>query len=134
MVVLSDGVLFTVRGGLSRPVRGGPRPSTWAWRCSCPISLVTSARTHGTGDSTCRWTGWRRLASTRDAFLAAPKHSAALGHVVERVLHAADQHYQQATAGISRLPMSCRLGVGVARLLYSEIGHEVRRRGLDLEL
>ncbi len=32
-----------------------------------------------------------------DAFLAAPKHSAALGHVVERVLHAADQHYQQAT-------------------------------------
>jgi phytoene synthase len=66
-----------------------------------------------------------------DQFLTAPVHSAALGSVVGRLLVVADQHYRQASAGITRLPLSCRLGIGAARLLYAEIGHEVGRRGMD---
>jgi phytoene synthase len=64
-------------------------------------------------------------------FLAAPAHSPALALVVDRLLKAADQHYRRASAGICRLPMGCRLGIGAARLLYAEIGREVSRRGLD---
>jgi phytoene synthase len=66
-----------------------------------------------------------------DRFLAAPSHSPALARVVGRLLAEADLHYRQAAAGIARLPLSCRLGIGAAGLLYAEIGREVARRGLD---
>jgi len=66
-----------------------------------------------------------------DAFLADPRHSPALGRVVGELLEAAGQHYHQASAGIARLPLGCRFGIGAAALLYAEIGREVARRGLD---
>ncbi len=66
-----------------------------------------------------------------DRFLAAPAHSAALGGVVARLLRVADDHYRLASAGIARLPIGCRMGIGAAGLLYAEIGHEVARRGMD---
>ena len=66
-----------------------------------------------------------------EEFLADPRHSGALGRVVSRLLAAADHYYTQASAGIARLPIGCRFGIGAARLLYAEIGREVGRRGLD---
>ena len=66
-----------------------------------------------------------------NAFLAAPAYSQPLGHVVGRLLREADIHYQRAGAGIARLPLGCRFGIGAARLLYAEIGQEVARRGMD---
>jgi 15-cis-phytoene synthase len=66
-----------------------------------------------------------------DRFLACPRHSPALGQVIERLLDAARSHYRHALVGIARLPPGCRLGVGAACLLYAEIGQEVTRRGLD---
>jgi phytoene synthase len=66
-----------------------------------------------------------------EAFLADPRHSGELGRVVGWLLEAADMHYRQASAGITRLPLGCRFGIGAARLLYAEIGQEVARRGLD---
>jgi 15-cis-phytoene synthase len=66
-----------------------------------------------------------------DRFLQRPRHGPALGSVVSRLLHAADEHYRHAAAGITRLPITCRLGIGAARLLYAEIGLEVARRGMD---
>ena len=65
------------------------------------------------------------------AFLANPVHSPTLGQIVGRLLAVADQHYKQASGGISRLPLGCRLGIGAARLLYAEIGREVGRRAMD---
>jgi 15-cis-phytoene synthase len=64
-------------------------------------------------------------------FIAEPRHSAALGVVVGRLLAQADQYYRRAGAGIARLPLGCRLGIGAAGLLYAEIGREVVRRGMD---
>jgi phytoene synthase len=64
-------------------------------------------------------------------FLAAPAYSEALGSVVSRLLFAANDYYGRATAGIARLPMKCRFGIGAAGLLYAEIGREVARRGMD---
>jgi phytoene synthase len=66
-----------------------------------------------------------------DGFLADPGYSDALGHVVGRLLDTAEQHYVRAGAGVSRLPLGCRFGIGAAALLYAEIGREVSRRGLD---
>ncbi len=66
-----------------------------------------------------------------DAWLAEPYFNDAIGRVVERLLSVADELYVRADAGIARLPMSCRPGIGAARRLYAEIGHEVRRRGGD---
>ena len=66
-----------------------------------------------------------------ELFLAAPRHSPALGRVVQRVLDTAEKHYRRARPGIARLPLGCRLGIGAASLLYAEIGREVARRGHD---
>jgi phytoene synthase len=64
-----------------------------------------------------------------EAWLARPAFSPALGGVVERLLDYADRLYARAGSGVRRLPLACRPGIGAARLLYAEIGHEVLRRG-----
>jgi phytoene synthase len=66
-----------------------------------------------------------------ELFLAAPRHSPAMGRVLQRVLDTAETHYRRARPGIARLPLGCRLGIGAASLLYAEIGREVARRGHD---
>ena len=73
----------------------------------------------------------RQEAIDPDAWLRAPAFSPALGRVVARLLEVADSLYMRADSGISGLPLSCRPGIGAARLLYAEIGQEVRRRGGD---
>ena len=75
---------------------------------------------------------WLRAAGIDpDAWLANPVFTPALGGVVARLLREADGLYRRAQAGVARLPRSCRPGIGAARLLYAEIGHEVARRGYD---
>jgi phytoene synthase len=76
-----------------------------------------------------RWL--REVGIDPDAWLARPEFSPALAQVIERVLAAADDLYDRAAAGISRLPARARPGVHAARLLYAQIGHELRRRGMD---
>lgn len=66
-----------------------------------------------------------------EAFLDQPVFSPALGSVIERLLDVADALYRRADNGIARLPRRCRTGIYAARLLYSEIGREVRRRQFD---
>jgi phytoene synthase len=63
--------------------------------------------------------------------LAEPRFSPALGRVINHLLAAAEQLYRRADSGIAGLPKSCRPGIHAARLLYSEIGHELQRRGGD---
>ena len=65
------------------------------------------------------------------ALLADPKFSPELGQVVEHLLARADYLYERSDAGISMLPRPCRPAIRAARLIYCEIGNEVRRRGLD---
>ena len=66
-----------------------------------------------------------------DEWLQAPKLSANLKAVIERVLQEADQLYKQAQAGIAELPADCRAAILAASLIYAEIGHQLRRDGLD---
>ena len=75
---------------------------------------------------------WMREAGLDpSAWLARPTFSPALAGVVRRLLLSADALYHRADAGIARLPLSCRPGIGAARRLYAEIGHQVARNGFD---
>jgi 15-cis-phytoene synthase len=75
---------------------------------------------------------WMREAGLDpDAWLARPVFSSDLASVIARALDAAERLYARSSAGIAELPASCRPGMHAARLLYSEIGREVQRRGLD---
>jgi phytoene synthase len=51
--------------------------------------------------------------------------------VIERLLQVADELYERAAQGVALLPMNCRPGIHAARVLYGEIGQQVRRNGLD---
>lgn len=66
-----------------------------------------------------------------DAFLADPRFSPALGRVVQRLLTAADHHYQLGHAGIARLPADCRHAIRTAALTYQDIGRSIARNGFD---
>lgn len=66
-----------------------------------------------------------------DDWLATPRFDSRIGGVIERLLTVADRLYGQVASGIARLPAGCRPGITAARLLYAEIGHELRRNGGD---
>jgi phytoene synthase len=75
---------------------------------------------------------WLREAGIEpEAWLARPRFTPALGLVIERLLGVADELYRRADGGIDQLPLACRPAIRAARLLYAEIGREVRHRGLD---
>jgi phytoene synthase len=63
--------------------------------------------------------------------VARPAFSPALGRLVARLLDAAEAYYRRADQGIALLPRSCRLPIRAARLVYAEIGREVRRNRHD---
>ena len=75
---------------------------------------------------------WLRAAGIEpQAWLLQPVCSPALQSVVERLLQEADRLYAQATAGVGMLPRDCRSAILAARLIYAEIGQQLRRDGLD---
>jgi phytoene synthase len=51
--------------------------------------------------------------------------------VVARLLDEADRLYKQAHSGIAALPPDCRAAICAASMIYAEIGHQLRRDGLD---
>jgi phytoene synthase len=75
---------------------------------------------------------WMREAGLNpQAFVANPVHDAALQSVVQRLLDEADRLYTQAHLGIAELPKDCRSAILAARLIYAEIGHQLRREGCN---
>jgi len=66
-----------------------------------------------------------------DAWLTEPACTPALRSVVERLLSEADRLYSQASSGIALLPRDCRSAILAARLVYAEIGQQLRRNGLN---
>lgn len=75
---------------------------------------------------------WLREAGVDpEAWLRAPSCTPALQAVVERLLQEADRLYLQASDGIADLPADCRPAIMAARLIYAEIGQQLRRDGLN---
>ena len=76
-----------------------------------------------------RWL--REIGLSPSALIATPRFTPELGHVVARLLSAAECLYTRADSGIAGLPARCRPGIFAARKLYAGIGHELLRRGGD---
>jgi phytoene synthase len=66
-----------------------------------------------------------------DAWLQSPCFDARIAAVVGRLLDEADRLYRHAEHGIAALPRDCRPAIRAARLVYAEIGEQLRREGLD---
>jgi phytoene synthase len=66
-----------------------------------------------------------------EVWLANPSFSHPLSVVVTRLLDEADRLYKQAHSGIAALPPDCRAAICAASMIYAEIGHQLRREGLD---
>lgn len=64
-------------------------------------------------------------------WLAQPSFTPGIAQVVERLLDEADRLYKQAHSGIAALPPDCRAAICAASLIYADIGHQLRRDGLD---
>jgi phytoene synthase len=65
------------------------------------------------------------------AWLHHPQATPAMKSLVARLLDAADGLYRQAQCGIAELPPDCRAAILSASTIYAEIGHQLRREGLD---
>jgi phytoene synthase len=64
-------------------------------------------------------------------WLQKPLFDRRLKLVIQRVLHEADLLYARGTTGIADLPRDCRAAVFAARLIYAEIGNQLRRDGYN---
>lgn len=56
---------------------------------------------------------------------------ARVAEVIEALLQVADEHYLRADAGIGLLPRDSRAAIRAARLIYADIGRELRKQGCD---
>ncbi len=54
-----------------------------------------------------------------------------VAEVIEALLKVADEHYLRADAGIGLLPPDSRAAIRAARLIYADIGREIRALGCD---
>jgi 15-cis-phytoene synthase len=66
-----------------------------------------------------------------DQWLSNPVFTPELGSVIDRLLGVAETLYARAGSGIASLPADCRPGIYAAKYLYAEIGHQLKRDGLN---
>ena len=139
---LSDLTAYAVRvagtvGAMMAMLMGVRAPQVVARACDLGVAMQFSNIARDVGEDAAAGrlylpVQWLREAGIDpDAWLARPTFSPALGGVVQRLLAEAEALYARAGSGVRRLPLGCRPGIGAARLLYAEIGHEVLRRGGD---
>ena len=73
----------------------------------------------------------RQVGIDPDVWLKQPTTSPAQRQVVAMLLDEADRLYGQAMHGVASLPPDCRAAICAASTIYAEIGHQLRRNGLD---
>jgi len=66
-----------------------------------------------------------------DAWLLNPTQDRRVTAMCKRLLDYADILYNRADAGVALLPLSCRPGIRAARLIYSDIGRQIAKQGLQ---
>lgn len=124
-------------GAMMTLLMGVRAPDSLARACDMGVAMQLTNIARDVGEDARRGRiylplDWLREAGIDpEAFLADPKFSPELGEVIQRLLHAADVLYERGAVGIQTLPPNCRPGINAAMVLYSEIGREVERNGLD---
>ena len=124
-------------GGMMCWIMGPQAPLTLARACELGVAMQLTNIARDVGEDARNGRiylplQWMVEAGVQpDEWLQNPKMSAILKTVIERVLQEAEQLYKQAQAGIAELPADCRAAILAASLIYAEIGHQLRREGLD---
>jgi phytoene synthase len=118
-------------------IMGGRSASTLARACELGVAMQLTNIARDVGEDARQGrlylpSLWLEQAGLdAEGWLRAPHVCAPLQEVVERLLKEADRLYSQATAGVAGLPRDCRAAIVAARLIYAEIGHQLRREGLN---
>ncbi|MDO9707471.1 phytoene/squalene synthase family protein [Paracraurococcus lichenis] len=139
---LSDLTAYAARvagtvGTMMALLMGERRPAVLARACDLGVAMQFSNIARDVGEDARAGRlylplDWMREAGLDpESWLAAPAFDARLAAVVRRLLAEAETLYARSEAGIARLPLACRPGIGAARRIYAEIGHEVARAGCD---
>jgi phytoene synthase len=129
-VASTVGVMMTL-------LMGERDPATLARACDLGLAMQLSNIARDVGEDARNSRiylpiSWLRQAGVdSEELVARPVHTEALGQVVERLLREADVLYARADLGVPRLPADCRTSIRAARLIYSDLGRVIRRRGLD---
>jgi phytoene synthase len=124
-------------GAMMSLVMGAASPTALARACDLGVAmqLTNIARDVGEDARAGRLylpRQWLREAGIDiPAWLAQPVFNPAIAGVIERLLRHADMLYQRSEHGIAELPRDCRPAIRAARLVYAEIGEQLRREGLD---
>jgi phytoene synthase len=124
-------------GGMMCWIMGPQAPLTLARACELGVAMQLTNIARDVGEDARNGRiylplQWMVEAGVQpDEWLQNPKMTANLKTVIERVLQEAEQLYKQAQAGIAELPADCRAAILAASLIYAEIGHQLRREGLD---
>ncbi len=124
-------------GAMMSLVMGAASPTALARACDLGVAmqLTNIARDVGEDARAGRLylpRQWLREAGVDiTGWMARPAFNTAIASVVERLLDHADMLYQRSEHGIAELPRDCRPAIRAARLVYAEIGDQLRREGLD---
>lgn len=124
-------------GAMMAMIMGARSPEALARACDLGVAMQLSNIARDVGEDArsgriylpLQWL--REAGIDPDAFLASPVISESLREVIGRLLHAAEDLYERASAGIADLPWDCRPAIHAARILYAEIGRQLERSGLD---
>lgn len=124
-------------GAMMTCILGVRAPATVARACDLGVAMQLTNIARDVGEDARAGRLYLPLAWLHDVgidpedFLRTPCYSPALGELIDRLLRAAEDLYEHASSGIADLPRDCRRGIYAARFLYAEIGHELRRNGLN---
>jgi phytoene synthase len=124
-------------GAMMTLVMGGRSSATVARACELGVAMQLTNIARDVGEDAARGRIYLPLAWMREesvdpeTFLQAPELSPGLIRVIRRLLATADQLYSRAETGIACLPRDCRSSIMAARLIYADIGREIRRRGFN---
>jgi phytoene synthase len=124
-------------GAMMALVMGVRSPSALARACDLGVAMQLTNIARDVGEDARNGRlylprQWLREAGIDpQAWLRAPQFSPALARVVERLLQAADRLYTRSEEGLGELPRDCRPAIRAARLVYAEIGEQLRCEGLD---
>lgn len=124
-------------GAMMTVIMGSRDPKTLARACDLGIAMQLTNIARDVGEDARMGRIYLPLTWMRaggidpETFLSDPRPSSALARIVSDLLGAADVLYARSAEGIAHLPLSCRMGINAARLIYAEIGREVARAGYD---
>ncbi len=124
-------------GAMMTLVMGGRSVTTIARACELGVAMQLTNIVRDIGEDARRGRIYLPLQWLReegidpDRFIAAPSFDDRIARVTRRMLATADQLYRRAETGISALPRDCRASIMAARLIYSDIGRVIARRGYD---